>query len=104
MAKERGHLGRAGPAEPRVLARLLHTQPCAVTPDEVRPPNHTDAVEFEPLRGVDAADLIFALNQERGSTLFLVTHEERLAQRCDRIARMADGRIVSDTVKAPVTA
>jgi putative ABC transport system ATP-binding protein len=35
------------------------------------------------------------LNAERGSTLFLVTHEEQLARRCQRMLRMADGKIVN---------
>ena len=36
------------------------------------------------------AELIFGLNAERGATLFLVTHEDSLAQRCGRVLRMTD--------------
>ena len=79
------------------LARALAPRPRILFADE--PTGNLDGAN-----GQAIADLLFALNQERGSTLFLVTHEERLAQRCDRIARMADGRIVSDTVRAPATA
>jgi putative ABC transport system ATP-binding protein len=79
------------------LARALAPRPKILFADE--PTGNLDGAN-----GQAIADLLFALNQERGSTLFLVTHEERLAARCDRIARMADGRIVSDTAKAPVTA
>jgi putative ABC transport system ATP-binding protein len=79
------------------LARALAPQPKILFADE--PTGNLDGAN-----GQAIADLIFALNQERGSTLFLVTHEERLAERCDRIARMADGRIVSDTARMPVTA
>ena len=78
------------------LARALAPRPKILFADE--PTGNLDGAN-----GQAIADLIFGLNQERGSTLFLVTHEERLAQRCDRIARMADGRIVADTVKAPIT-
>ena len=46
--------------------------------------------------GVAIADLIFALNASRGATLFLVTHEENLARRCQRVVRLQGGRIVSD--------
>jgi len=46
--------------------------------------------------GAGIADLIFALNAERGATLFLVTHEESLARRCNRMLRMADGKILAN--------
>jgi putative ABC transport system ATP-binding protein len=42
-------------------------------------------------------DLIFALGHRHGTTLVLVTHDERLADRCERVVRMADGRISGDT-------
>jgi putative ABC transport system ATP-binding protein len=32
---------------------------------------------------------------ERGTTLILVTHDNALAQRCDRIVRLRSGRIDS---------
>jgi len=76
------------------LARAIAPRPKILFADE--PTGNLDGAN-----GQAIADLIFALNRERGSTLFLVTHEERLAQRCDRIARMADGRIVSDTMAVP---
>jgi putative ABC transport system ATP-binding protein len=44
--------------------------------------------------GAEVADLIFAFQAK--TTLFLVTHEETLARRCQRIVRLADGLIVSD--------
>ncbi len=40
-------------------------------------------------------DLIFALKVEDGTTLLLITHDPALAGRCDRIASVRDGRIVS---------
>lgn len=39
-------------------------------------------------------DLLFELNREFGTTLIMVTHDERLAQKCDRILRIEDGRIL----------
>jgi putative ABC transport system ATP-binding protein len=51
--------------------------------------------------GARLADLLFALNAERGATLFLVTHEESLARRCGRVLRMADGKIVTGDGGAP---
>jgi len=41
-------------------------------------------------------ELIFGLNQERGTTLVLVTHDLDLAQRCGRIIRFRNGSIISD--------
>lgn len=40
-------------------------------------------------------DLLFTLKQEEGATLLLITHDPALAKRCDRIAGVRDGRIVS---------
>jgi putative ABC transport system ATP-binding protein len=38
--------------------------------------------------------MLFALPREQGATLLLITHDPRLAGRCDREVRMADGRFV----------
>ena len=46
--------------------------------------------------GAAIAELFFALNAERGATLFLVTHEESLARRCQRVVRLLGGRIIAD--------
>lgn len=56
----------------------------------------------EPTGNLDTAtgariiDLLFALNQEFSTTLVLVTHDERLAQKCGRSIRLVAGEIVSD--------
>jgi len=47
-------------------------------------------------------ELIFGLNQERGTTLVLVTHDLELAQRCGRIIRFRNGAIISDGAGARV--
>ncbi len=70
------------------LARALAPHPQILFADE--PTGNLDSGT-----GAGIADLIFALNAERGSTLFLVTHEEQLARRCQRMLRMADGKIVN---------
>jgi putative ABC transport system ATP-binding protein len=46
--------------------------------------------------GGEIADLMFELNRERGTTLVLVTHDERLAARCGRRLRLAGGKLVAD--------
>lgn len=39
-------------------------------------------------------DLLFSLQQEFNTTLLLVTHDESLAARCDRVVEMRDGRLL----------
>ena len=39
-------------------------------------------------------DLFFDLRERCGQTIVLVTHNEGLAKRADRMLRMADGRFV----------
>ncbi|MEX2320670.1 MAG: ATP-binding cassette domain-containing protein, partial [Saccharospirillum sp.] len=43
--------------------------------------------------GEKVADLLFSLNRERGTTLVLVTHDPKLAARCDRQLEMEDGTL-----------
>lgn len=53
----------------------------------------------EPTGNLDTAtggkviDLLFALNREFGTTLVLVTHDERLAGKCHRIIRLVAGEV-----------
>ncbi len=75
------------------LARALAPRPDVLFADE--PTGNLDSAN-----GAAIADLLFALNAERGATLFLVTHEENLANRCQRIVRLQGGRIVADTAAA----
>jgi len=69
------------------LARALAPGPSILFADE--PTGNLDSGT-----GAGIADLIFALNAEKGATLFLVTHEETLARACGRVLRMADGKIL----------
>ncbi len=54
--------------------------------------------------GKTIIDLLFRLNHETGTTLVLVTHDLNLAQRCERIFHMDEGRItrVETPDKGPV--
>ena len=49
--------------------------------------------------GMHIIDLLFALNQEEGTTLILVTHEDRLADRCNRRITLEAGAIVEEMSK-----
>jgi putative ABC transport system ATP-binding protein len=71
------------------LARAIVTRPKVLFADE--PTGNLDTYT-----GTEVAELLFALRTRARTTLFLVTHEEVLAQRCDRILRLMDGRIVAD--------
>jgi putative ABC transport system ATP-binding protein len=48
--------------------------------------------------GATVADLLFDLNKEQGTTLVLVTHDEKLAARCERQFRMTAGVLEEVTV------
>jgi len=56
----------------------------------------------EPTGNLDAAtgaavmDLLFQRRAAAGATLIVITHDPALAERCDRIVEMRDGRIVAD--------
>jgi putative ABC transport system ATP-binding protein len=42
--------------------------------------------------------LLFELNQKKGTTLVIVTHDRELAEKCDRVISLKDGQIISDAV------
>jgi putative ABC transport system ATP-binding protein len=47
--------------------------------------------------GAHIVDLLEALNRESKTTVILVTHDHALAARTQRIIRLSDGRVISDT-------
>ncbi|MEI8384880.1 MAG: ABC transporter ATP-binding protein [Nitrosomonadaceae bacterium] len=69
------------------IARAFVTQPHLVMADE--PTGNLDSVT-----GAQIIDLMFELNQERGTTLILVTHDESISSRCKRRIRLEAGRSV----------
>jgi putative ABC transport system ATP-binding protein len=79
------------------LARALVVEPRLLLADE--PTGNLDGAT-----GRQIVELMFALGRRHGTTLVLVTHDDRLAERCRRVVRMADGRIVSDAASAPAGA
>ena len=46
--------------------------------------------------GAKVVELLFELNREYSTTLILVTHDERLANKCARIVKLVAGEVVSD--------
>jgi putative ABC transport system ATP-binding protein len=68
------------------IARALVADPPIVIADE--PTGNLDRSA-----GGEVVDLLFRAVAERGATLILVTHDEALASRCNRIVRLIGGRI-----------
>ena len=66
------------------LARAFAPDPAVLLADE--PTGNLDAET-----GAAIIELIFELNRERGTTLILVTHDDALASRCDRVLHMQGG-------------
>ncbi|HEX7026901.1 MAG TPA: ABC transporter ATP-binding protein [Gammaproteobacteria bacterium] len=46
--------------------------------------------------GEHVIELLFELNAQRNTTLILVTHESRLADKCQRIIELDAGRVITD--------
>jgi len=68
------------------LARAFVNEPALLFADE--PTGNLDR-----RTGESVSELLFELNQETGTTLILVTHDERLASRCQRILSLEDGTL-----------
>lgn len=69
------------------IARAFAAEPAVLFADE--PTGNLDSHTGERI-----SDLLFELNKERGATLVLVTHDERLAHRCHRLIRLEGGHLV----------
>ncbi|WP_435417074.1 ABC transporter ATP-binding protein [Parerythrobacter aurantius] len=72
------------------IARATAPRPTLIFADE--PTGNLDAAT-----GAEIIDMLFARRAETGATLVIITHDPSLAERCDRIITLADGRIASDT-------
>lgn len=68
------------------LARAFACRPQILFADE--PTGNLDAAT-----GKQVIDLLFALNAELATTLVLVTHDDRLAERCRLAAQLVNGRL-----------
>jgi putative ABC transport system ATP-binding protein len=71
------------------IARAFATEPAVLFADE--PTGNLDS-----RTGANIMDLMFELNRNSSTTLVLVTHDEALAQRCDRILSLDVGKLVGD--------
>jgi len=71
------------------IARAMAPAPAILFADE--PTGNLDAAT-----GAAIIDLLFTRRQASGATLLIITHDPGLAERCDRIVEMRDGRIVAE--------
>jgi lipoprotein-releasing system ATP-binding protein len=77
------------------IARALAMNPALVLADE--PTGNLDTKSADTV-----FDVLREINEASGTAFLIVTHDPRLARRCDRIIEMVDGRIVSDRANAEV--
>ena len=72
------------------IARAFASNPTVLFADE--PTGNLDTQT-----GAKISDLLFELNSEFGTTLIMVTHDGKLAQRCHRTVTIDSGRIVANS-------
>jgi putative ABC transport system ATP-binding protein len=91
LAARAHHLPKhlSGGEQQRVaLARAFVTRPKVLFADE--PTGNLDAAT-----GAQVIELMLELNRALGTTLILVTHDDKLAARCKRQLRLAAGKVVA---------
>jgi lipoprotein-releasing system ATP-binding protein len=76
------------------LARALVMDPPLVLADE--PTGNLDTQA-----GEQVMRLLRTFNERRGTAFLIVTHDEHIAEHCDRVIHMVDGRVDSDTRNGP---
>src|SRR5580700_1041646 len=76
------------------LARAFMVKPPILMADE--PTGNLDSVN-----GKHILELLLDLNQRERTTLVLVTHDQALASRADRVVTLRDGKIVGDQIREP---
>lgn len=76
------------------IARALVMDPPVVLADE--PTGNLDTASSD-----DVFVLLRRMHAERGTSFVIVTHDPRLATRCDRLVELIDGRIAHDAVVKP---
>ena len=87
---DRKPMALSGGQQQRVaIVRALMARPALLLADE--PTGNLDTKTAD-----DVFALLRRLHAERGFAVLVVTHDPRLADRCDRVIELIDGRIVSD--------
>ena len=79
------------------IARALVKEPSVLLADE--PTGNLDTANT-----AEIINIIADLNHRNGITVIVVTHEQDIAARADRIITLSDGRVVSDATRSQATA
>ncbi|MEZ0262063.1 MAG: ABC transporter ATP-binding protein [Alphaproteobacteria bacterium] len=77
-----------GEQQRTALARAFATKPRLILADE--PTGNLDAAT-----GEKVLEVLFGLAEQGGTTLLIVTHDPKLAARCQQAVKIADGRIAA---------
>jgi lipoprotein-releasing system ATP-binding protein len=91
LAARVNHLPRelsGGERQRAAIARALVHEPEVLFADE--PTGNLDSAT-----GADIMNLLARLNRESGLTIVMVTHDERVAERADRVLHLRDGRLLT---------
>jgi putative ABC transport system ATP-binding protein len=97
LADRLGHRPRelsGGQQQRAAIARALVTQPVVLMADE--PTGNLDSVTGRAI--LETFDRLHAA----GMTIIMVTHDDHVAARCQRVVRLKDGLIESDTRQEPI--
>ncbi|MBR2284833.1 MAG: ABC transporter ATP-binding protein [Ruminococcus sp.] len=92
IKERRDHLPSqlSGGQQQRVsIGRALFTSPQVILADE--PTGNLDSKN-----SAEIMELLRTSNRELNQTILIITHDENIAQQCDRIIVLHDGRIISD--------
>jgi putative ABC transport system ATP-binding protein len=95
-AKHRPSELSGGQRQRAAIARAIVNEPSLVLADE--PTGNLDT-----RTGLEILEIFDAMHA-RGETIVIVTHDPRIAERCQRVVQIVDGRIEDDRLLAPSAA
>ena len=96
LKERRDHLPSqmSGGQQQRVsIGRALFTSPQVILADE--PTGNLDSKN-----SAEIMELLRRSNRELSQTTLIITHDEKIAEQCDRIIVLSDGKIISDEANA----
>ena len=95
LKERRNHLPSqlsGGQQQRAAIGRAIFTAPQIILADE--PTGNLDS-----RNSAEIMELFHRTNRELKQTILLVTHDESIAEQCDRIITLHDGRIISDEIR-----
>ncbi len=76
------------------IARALVTDPAIVLADE-------PTGELDTQTSASIIDVMHEMNEQRGQTFIIVTHDPGVSERTNRIIQMSDGKVIEDSAASP---